>query len=531
MKKILLLVLLLPVHFCIGQSISLVKDINHGAADSYPSFWGTESDGTRFCFWADDGTPNVNQLWITDGTTAGTHMVCSLPVTFHQTVIDPVYFAGKWYFTASEGVNGEELWVTDGTTCSLVKDINTGVGDSYIYDIAIYNNELYFQAFNGTSDNLWKSDGTASGTVVVDNAYELQGSQLMEYNSKLYFLGKVSTTNSSGLLVTDGSSIQMVKEFSSTGNGFIRALTPTSIGLFFIADDGVNGRELWISDGTTIGTRLVKDIDPSGSGIQQQLHMTFFNGEIYFGADDGVSGNELWRSDGTTLGTVIVKEINPNGDSFYLGDFRGIVYNGNLYFSASVNLSDFEVWKTDGTTAGTEILKEINTNGTAYPYGLFVFNNQLLFTADNGSNGHELWTSDGTTNGTTMIEDLNPGPGIGIDNLAFMVVNNKLLFPASNGTTGFELYEYNSTSTSVTGSVKPASIHLYPNPASSSLTLSADRRDMRLAIYNTQGIMVKDCSSIQDKDLINIEDLDKGLYLVHVYYQDGSSEQVKVVKE
>ncbi|MDX1488869.1 MAG: hypothetical protein R3268_11750, partial [Acidiferrobacterales bacterium] len=85
---------------------------------------------------------------------------------------------------------------------------------------------------------------------------------------------------------------------------------------YFSASDGngVNGRELWMSDGTNAGTVLVKDIR-SGGGSSNPANLTVFNGALYFSADDGVNGRELWKSDGTDAGTVSVKDIYPAGES------------------------------------------------------------------------------------------------------------------------------------------------------------------------------------------------------------------------
>ncbi len=80
--------------------------------------------------------------------------------------------------------------------------------------------------------------------------------------------------------------------------------------VYFVADNGINGDELWISDGTATGTVMVKDIFP---GLQSSFpnSLTVMNGLVYFRANNGAHGVELWRSDGTAAGTTMVKDIFP----------------------------------------------------------------------------------------------------------------------------------------------------------------------------------------------------------------------------
>ena len=88
--------------------------------------------------------------------------------------------------------------------------------------------------------------------------------------------------------------------------------------IYFSADDGTAGRELWKSDGTDSGTVMVKDINTTaaGSASLPRWFTIFPDGLMYFRATDGTNGNELWRTDGTDAGTTMVKDIHPTGDGF-----------------------------------------------------------------------------------------------------------------------------------------------------------------------------------------------------------------------
>ena len=77
-------------------------------------------------------------------------------------------------------------------------------------------------------------------------------------------------------------------------NGRPQYLTAVGNTLFFTADDGIHGRELWESDGTETGTVMVKDINSGAARGHTGMMIVVGNG-LYFSGDDGVSGKELWK--------------------------------------------------------------------------------------------------------------------------------------------------------------------------------------------------------------------------------------------
>src|SRR5262249_47015812 len=137
--------------------------------------------------------------------------------------------------------------------------------------------------------------------------------------------------------------------------------------VFFTADDGVNGVELWKTDGTPAGTVMVKDLNPGGNAFPFEL--TALGNVLIFGCD-GPAGQEIWRSDGTNAGTFMLRDIRPGSigsDPRYLTAWRNLV----LFICDDGVVGD-ELWKTDGTTAGTVRVRDINPGATGSgAYGLY----------------------------------------------------------------------------------------------------------------------------------------------------------------
>ena len=146
-----------------------------------------------------------------------------------------------------------------------------------------------------------------------------------------------------------------------------------------------------------LGTaNLVADINPGGSGLTLPGDFIVFNGQLYFRANEGSRGFELWRYDGTNPPTLAA-DIQPGSRGSSPDDFT--IFNGQLYFRADDGTgSGKELWRYDGTNAPQRVT-DLNpgtdpnlTSGNADPTNLQGFNGQLYFRANDGTNGTELWT-------------------------------------------------------------------------------------------------------------------------------------------
>jgi ELWxxDGT repeat protein len=247
-----------------------------------------------------------------------------------------IAIGGTLFFVADDGPHGFELWKSDGTEAGtvMVKDINPSVdyeGDFAPDWLTNVGGTLFFSGDDGTGRELWKSDGTEVGTVMVKDI-------------GAYLLADVGGT------------------------------------LFFV----VEGSELWKSDGTEAGTVMVKDVNPNGSSELGSL--ADVGGTLFFIVDD----TELWKSDGTEAGTVMVKDINPvSASAFVAGSLTDV--GGTLFFGADDGTHGRELWTSDGTEAGTVMVKDIKSCGSSYPFALTDVGGTLFFSAGDGIHGRELW--------------------------------------------------------------------------------------------------------------------------------------------
>ena len=180
---------------------------------------------------------------------------------------------------------------------------------------------------------------------------------------------------------------------------------------YFAANHPTSGRELWRTNGARAGTRLVRDIWPGdGSSLLGYTEsLVDFDGQLFFTADDGRHGLELWRTDGTRAGTRMVRDIGPGGSLPWWGS--GPVAAGEyLYFTADRADEGLELWRTDGTRKRTQLVRDIWPGARAStPEDLTAVGDTLYFTAEDPKHGRELWRTDGSRKGTALVADLSPG--------------------------------------------------------------------------------------------------------------------------
>lgn len=459
----------------------LVKDINSTGSSNVGNLIGV---GDNIFFTADNGQ-NGLELWMTDGTAAGTAMVKDIkPGADPSLIANLTNVNGTVFFTADDGVNGLELWKSDGTEAGtvLVKDIHPGASpegvpnSSQPFKLTNLNGTLVFAADDGaTGSELWRSDGTTGGTVLIKDFNDgplpflaPTGSPLTLHQGVLYFSG-ITASNGPELWRTDGTEAgtKLVRDINpGAADSRLNSIISRNDVLLFTATDGVNGAELWRSDGTEAGTQMVKDLIPGPTG--SALAATPFydaSGTVYFPANTVGMGVELWKTDGTEAGTQFVADLNPGpGSSNPVGLYHA---NGTVLLGAA-DARGRELWKTDGTAAGTTFVKDVNTNdwGSAFVTdplfgnGFANYKGKLFFGADAGVNttDWDLWATDGTQAGTTKVKDINPGIARNLMLTSLTVFKDHLYFAGDDGRNGVELWRSDGTDagTTMVKNINPA---------------------------------------------------------------------------
>lgn len=313
-----------------------LKDISPGPLSSNPSNFYPLNN--LVLFTATDPA-HGEEIWKTDGTSNGTVLLKDIypgpdsstyiPINYFGFIYEsPVFssfhaFQNQLFFMANDGVHGSAIWVTDGVNTSFFKVLQTDTSfNSFLLLDAINLPNKFIFPFSNLKDRfeLWQSDGTPAGTTI--------------------FKSFPTNANNNSPLIYLNYSFNLATQTISY---------PLFNGNFFFSANDANGNELWISDGTIGGTRIVKDINPGAAdGIVRPTYLYTTSG-LFFAASDGTHGNELWKTDGTDAGTSMVADIFPGTHNS--NPELSIICNNKIIFSATDGVPDSltnDLWVVDG---------------------------------------------------------------------------------------------------------------------------------------------------------------------------------------
>ncbi len=269
--------------------------------------------------------------------------------------------------------------------------------------------------------------------------------RLFSFNNKLYFSAN-DGIHGIELWVSDGSEegTFMLKDlYPGPENGHVIGFTEFNNFLYFIANS-VNGWKIWRTNGTPEGTEIfINDLTPYWGG--QGKIMEVVNDLLFFAANDGINGTELWASDGTVNGTFLVKNIEDGSSGSAPHNF--VNFNDKLVFNVS-NLNgqtNIEPWISDGTEEGTNLIKNIGGFSiSSNPNSYTQLGDELFFTARHQQYGIEIWKTDGTEEGTMLIKDIfTLGNNSTFGPKDLKVFNNLLYFNMTDDIINKELWATN----------------------------------------------------------------------------------------
>ncbi len=342
-----------------GSPVS-VTDFNPGAGNSFDNPFFASLNNVLY-FNATNNTGNA--VYALQGSTFT--KILDLPTGF--SINGYSHIGNTIFFSIGSTSSGMKIYSTIGTaSATLVKDFSNPFAGFFPPQLMNWNNKIYFVAAEtGVDSELWSTDGSST-SMVADINTGSEGSSPIIVNSvvlqnKLVF---AATTDASGmeLWTTDGtaSGTTMLKDINTNpGDGSDPILWPA-----------------WSAD--------INKLASNDYGIEYFNRTTNYNGYIFFSANDGTGGVELYKTDGTTVGTVLVKDINTSGDGVgdsYLYTTSGVVFSGND------GTNGFEPWISDGSISGTQPIVNINLSGDSDPDFYFIWKGDIYLNADNGNGG------------------------------------------------------------------------------------------------------------------------------------------------
>jgi ELWxxDGT repeat protein len=556
MKKIFLFVFTLFTANSFSQGYHIVKDLgawpNNGVSGTNRICLTEYNSKVYFI-----GTYYVNQnpissvLFQTDGTIAGTvPVVPSLSVTG-----TPLNAEGEEFLVANNlmffmsnspynGTNyGTELWATDGTVNGtyMIKDINTS-GNGAKHMIGSTGTKIYFTATDGLSEQIWVSDGTATGTIkltsmAISPSFWGNGHGFSVIGEKLYFHNGGTTVLTNW--VTDGTVAGTYTLGTNQKQSYgIHHFVEYNNDVYYFANFGTNNNiEFYKTNGTASGTSLVKDIITGTTGCYPQALFTF-NNKIYFIADKtNANYAGLYESDGTANGTVFIDTLPMDRD--LSGVHSHAILNNELYIIGGNAVSGTELYKLVNNEL--ILVKDINpgsNDGISNGYydgltgSLHVYNNKIYFSANDGLDGYEqLWSSDGSESGTVKITQ----PGNSQIESAKNMLSSSIgfFFVYRTSATATELFMLDNTPTSISDISKNISFNLYPNPTKDILhielnTILNDNKTVTIA--NILGEVVLTETATSNRFSINTNNLISGVYFVTISNK-GKQSTKKIIIE
>jgi ELWxxDGT repeat protein len=429
------------------------------------SMGGFVNLGGKLFFSAFDSNLGFDALWTSDGTVAGTHPFLAGGDAVRVYTTDGStqgMLTNSLVFEAFDSANGQfDLWISNGTSAGthpIQAGTTTLPTGQFIDQFTNVNGTLYFQWADTTNYQLWKTGGTAATTVKVAELGTYAPTNFTAVGTKLYFEEYDPTNTAYALWSSAGTAATTTMAADITATPFY-SLTGFSNKVWFQVADATDapntGYALWSSDGLGANTIVFKfNNGLTPVQVQQNSPMVVIGTNLYLVGWDATHLYSLWKTDGvkTNNNTATVQTTGATPFNSSPLDF-GLV-GTELYFAATdTGNSKIDLWKSDGTSAGT-VPVQGTTDATPAQnlqfYPIVASNGKAFFTAEdidtlgNSPHGYELWSSDGTALNTVMVADINTTTGSSNPS-SLTAVGSEIFFNATDNTGSTYLYQSDGT--------------------------------------------------------------------------------------
>ncbi len=402
-----------------AQLATLSRDLTpegYPGEDSRPTLAATV--GGRVVFFANKRGLG-RQLWASDGTSDGTGPLshACTDCRFDRPVALGTA-GGKFFWSVEldqDSITNHQLWVTDGTRAGTEPLTSAATSEAIALDgptpagLPLGELVLFVASSPGHALSLWASDGTTAGTrPLQEPSPRTAGSDPSGLRAvgELAFYFAYASAREQGLWVSDGTPAGTRLVTTVPSRPPTEALvTATRDRLFFLADDAA-GRQLWVSDGTAAGTQKVTAFADASAWVDSRF-LKAAGGRVFFLANDGRHGLELWQSDGTPAGTAPVTNFRPSRPFSNLSPDQVAVLGAQIYFVALNEANRLALWTTPGSPSSVRQLQLLGNDDCidlAQPgRELVPSGRRLYFASCDGGSTVRLWSTDGAPRGTREI--------------------------------------------------------------------------------------------------------------------------------
>lgn len=379
--------------------------------------------------------PNAKQLRPNDSITRAeaTALLCRV----NEDGTDARHYVAADYVAAF----GYQFNTAGLPTAARPEPVLLGSFDSELNDLVLWegievNEQLFFINNKTDASKLWKTNGTAAGTQLVQSLDFGQEGDRTINTGGAYFFGVgderlwIRTQQSSsspekraGIWSSQGTtrSTQEIANFSPELAEAIAQSERIQTGWYPTIALGDRAplilksrtdSQLWITDGKSrAGTEKLAIFN--GAKIEEQglpsQQFTATDDYLFFIAtaknkgDYNIEWTDLWRTDGTVEGTLSLKEIGRLDPSEPL-----LSWQNRVYFIADTPEAGAELWTSDGTTAGTLLLKDIYPGEKSASVSILGHTKTATFMLANSPEGIGLWKTEGTPESTRLVKRLGP---------------------------------------------------------------------------------------------------------------------------